>query len=134
MPKQLPRLDRSAQLQLERVLIDSLWLNDGDRQGAIAFFEDGLRAAPVHPTDAIVALIEQQAGATPQRPPTTKALLDSRELPPYEDVAQYTPGLAAFIAVEALTACKGAGNSGSALDRCLERSTDARLFINGAPR
>lgn len=76
-----------------------------------------------HPATAL-RLVDERAGAIrPRQWPLNEYWVGG-------DLAQYTPGFAAVVALEALSACKQAGHTGADLDACLARASDPALLVN----
>ena len=133
MPKRrsMPAAERTAMVAQ---LVEQLWVEDGARKVALQYFVGMERALPTEDMALVLELIRSRSSAPGQADDTPS---EDKHPPLTEEglspvVAQYTPGLAATTALRGLEACKKRGWNGAELDQCLSRTTDPRLFIQGA--
>jgi hypothetical protein len=127
MPKDT-KLEQGVRAQLVSELIASLWSGDRERHEAFHYFGDRLRALPIHRGSLAFDLVRRRADTT------TKGRLRLMETTVRQDQAQFTPGFAMQVGLEAIRACKASGNKHDALDRCVEAATNPGDLVNGLDR
>lgn len=102
--------------------VSNLWSSEADRRLAFEYYDQRLMTAAVQLPDAALSVVYASAGMVPKSTPTPmiEVAVETKEL-------QYTPGLAAHLAVEAMRACKAAGAKD--MDACVNRATDLKHLI-----
>lgn len=84
------------------------------------------RALPIHLLPQVLEGIQDRAGA---RAEMGLSLVDV-----HSEVAQYTPGVAAMVMLQAAKTCRSSGRAGAAFEACLANATDPSSIINGVGR
>jgi hypothetical protein len=120
MPRTPGELSPAERREMVRLLVELRWSQPEQRHTAMEYFATWMRALPVQEVRPVTDAIYRSAGASPDRTLSKWALTEEETR---EDLVQLTPGFATMVGLEALRACKAAGNQGEALDRCLERAT-----------
>jgi hypothetical protein len=122
MPKTTGGLNPVEREHALTTLISNLWSDDTDRRAAFEYYAERFVATTVQRPDAILSVIYQRAGAEPKTvvSPMIEITISSPDL-------QFTPGLAAHVAVEALRACKAAGAKDVAA--CVDKATNLEGII-----
>jgi cytochrome c553 len=126
MPKTTERLDEQVRLEMVGGLVAALFPDEGSRATAMRYFGTRMRALPVLPTQVLLRQVRARSGAAE---PATWTLHENGLSP---ELMQYTPGVAAVVALEALRGCKAAGHQGEALARCVEEASAPGALMLGS--
>jgi hypothetical protein len=119
-------LEPDQRQSLVNLLIERLWSDPAARTEARSYFAAHLRSLPTHHFRAILKGVQTKAGGAP--PPKGPAAVTAEDIIT-QDRAQYTPGLAATMAAEALASCKATSMSEPELDRCMDAAATIRGVI-----
>jgi hypothetical protein len=122
-PEVLAPADRSTMV---RLLISSLYPDRAAQMEAFRYFGGGMHALPVHDLRALSDTVRASAGAGRGDPKLEEFL----ELYAPGDEREYGPGVAAFVALNALRACKANGAAAEALTRCVEKAVVNRALVS----
>lgn len=124
MPKDNPEFSERERVALVELLIASLWSDEDKRATARQYYVDRFQALPAHNIDNALDNVVFRAGA--ERPRHDWGLYE-RII--YPDQTFVTPGYAATVALEAMSACRASGQREPALLRtCLRRALNIDML------
>jgi len=127
MPKGTP-LGSEVRLAVVTELVAGLWSGKKERMEALHYFGERMRALPIHRATQAVDLVRLRSGVEGH------GQIRLMETTVRQDQAQFTPGFAAVIGLEAIRACRAAGHQDEALERCLAAATSPGELVNGLDR
>ena len=125
MPKgrPLPRAEREGMV---RTLIQVLWTDAPSREQALHYYN--VRPHSVQRLISVLRVIATNAQASGYQTSLSSSVLSESLI--RQDVARYTPGLAATVALEALRACRHTHTKDPvALRRCVEEATRPEAML-----
>ena len=130
MPRTAEGLDDADRRAFVRELATALFADPAERATATAWFEDGVRALPVHRFASAMTAVNARGGDAkkPYRPSAT-------ELATPQSLISYSPAVGVSSAVTAIRSCRAAGLKDEAFATCVERaSSPATVIVGGTAR